>query len=139
MDRTGGCSINFNVCLRYNKAIYKYVQQNYTIKPIYCQHTYHLKFNFQLNPPHVMSDACMYSNVVSDMTSMMGHTTVLLSSTILANNGSSHPSGDFEEILIRFKYLVHLRSLLNWLQCILFLYFIHPNRLLLVFLNCQVP
>lgn len=39
---------------------------------------YHLKFNFQLKPPHVISEAVMYSNVSSDMTSIIGHTTVFL-------------------------------------------------------------
>lgn len=53
---------------------------------------YHLKFNFQLNPPHVWSDAVTYSNVSSLMTSMMGHTTVRRSIAILASSGSSHPS-----------------------------------------------
>jgi len=41
-------------------------------------HTYHLKFNFQLKPPHVISEAVMYSNVSSDITSIIGHTTVFL-------------------------------------------------------------
>lgn len=54
--------------------------------------TYHLKFNFQLNPPQVMSEAVMYSNVSSDMTSMIGQTTVFLSCAILDRSGSSHPS-----------------------------------------------
>jgi hypothetical protein len=40
--------------------------------------TYHLKFNFQLKPPHVISEAVMYSNVSSDITSIIGHTTVFL-------------------------------------------------------------
>ena len=31
--------------------------------------SYHLKFNFQLNPPHVISEAVTYSNVSSDITS----------------------------------------------------------------------
>lgn len=43
-------------------------------------HTYHLKFNFQLKPPHVISEAVMYSNVSSDITSIIGHTTVFLQS-----------------------------------------------------------
>lgn len=42
--------------------------------------TYHLKFNFQLKPPHVISEAVMYSNVSSDITSIIGHTTVFLQS-----------------------------------------------------------
>lgn len=54
--------------------------------------TYHLKFNFQLNPPQVMSEAVIYSKVSSEITSMIGQTTVFLFSTILANRGSNHPS-----------------------------------------------
>lgn len=40
--------------------------------------THHLKLSFQLKPPHVMSDPGMYSKVSSLMTSMMGHTTLVL-------------------------------------------------------------
>lgn len=54
--------------------------------------THHLKFNFQLNPPHVISDAVTYSKVSSDITSIIGHTTVFLFSTIRAKRGSNHPS-----------------------------------------------
>jgi hypothetical protein len=39
-----------------------------------------------------MSDAVMYSNVSSEMTSMMGQTTVFLSWTIRERSGSSQPS-----------------------------------------------
>lgn len=39
---------------------------------------YHRKFSFQLNPPYVISDPAMYSNVSSLITSMIGHTTVFL-------------------------------------------------------------
>lgn len=53
---------------------------------------YHLKFNFQLKPPHVMSLAGIYSKVSSLMTSMIGQTTVCLSLAILESNGSNHPS-----------------------------------------------
>ena len=86
-----------------------------------CGTRYHRKFNFQLNPPHVlqsngqsdisqtggqrltrgreanfdatyMSEAVTYSNVSSEMTSMMGQTTALRLLTISARRGSSHPS-----------------------------------------------
>jgi hypothetical protein len=40
--------------------------------------TYHLKFSFQLKPPHVISEAVIYSKVSSDITSIIGHTTVFL-------------------------------------------------------------
>lgn len=53
---------------------------------------YHLKFSFQLKPPHVISLAGMYSKVSSLITSMMGQTTVVLSSAILDSKGSSQPS-----------------------------------------------
>lgn len=39
---------------------------------------YQRKFSFQLNPPYVISDPAMYSNVSSLMTSMIGHTTAVL-------------------------------------------------------------
>ena len=39
---------------------------------------YQRKLSFQLKPPYVMSDPAMYSKVSSLITSMMGHTTVLL-------------------------------------------------------------
>lgn len=39
---------------------------------------YHLKFNFQLKPPHVVSPPGMYSNVSSLITSIIGHTTDFL-------------------------------------------------------------
>ena len=39
---------------------------------------YQRKLSFQLKPPYVMSDPAMYSNVSSLITSIMGHTTVLL-------------------------------------------------------------
>ena len=54
--------------------------------------TYHRKFNFQLKPPHVMSDAVTYSKVSSDITSMMGQTTALRLSAISFSKGSNHPS-----------------------------------------------
>ena len=40
-----------------------------------CGTGYHLKLSFQLNPPHVMSEPVMYSNVSSLITSMIGDTT----------------------------------------------------------------
>ena len=43
-----------------------------------CGTGYQRKFNFQLNPPHVMSDPVMYSNVSSLITSMIGHATDVL-------------------------------------------------------------
>jgi hypothetical protein len=42
---------------------------------------YHRKLSCQLKPPHVVSDADMYSKVSSDMTSMIGATTRLLQFT----------------------------------------------------------
>lgn len=42
---------------------------------------YHRKLSFQLNPPQVMSEAVTYSNVSSEITSMIGHTTIFLTST----------------------------------------------------------
>ena len=42
---------------------------------------YQRKLSFQLKPPYVMSDPAMYSKVSSLITSMMGHTTVLLQQT----------------------------------------------------------
>ena len=52
---------------------------------------YHRKFSFQLKPPQVRSEADTYSNVSSEMTSMMGQTTVLRSLATSASRGSSHP------------------------------------------------
>ena len=52
---------------------------------------YHRKFSFQLKPPQVRSEADTYSNVSSEMTSMMGQTTVLRSLATSASSGSSHP------------------------------------------------
>lgn len=46
-----------------------------------CGTGYQRKFSFQLNPPYVISDPAMYSNVSSLITSMMGHTTVFLWNT----------------------------------------------------------
>lgn len=46
-----------------------------------CGTGYQRKLSFQLKPPYVMSDPAMYSNVSSLITSMMGHTTVLLQQT----------------------------------------------------------
>lgn len=43
-----------------------------------CGTGYQRKFSFQLNPPQVMSDPVIYSNVSSLITSMMGHTTDFL-------------------------------------------------------------
>ena len=40
--------------------------------------SYHLKFSFQLKPPQVMSDAVTYSNDSSEITSIIGHTTIFL-------------------------------------------------------------
>lgn len=54
--------------------------------------SYHLKFSFQLNPPQVISEAVIYSKDSSEITSIIGHTTVFLFSTILAKRGSSQPS-----------------------------------------------
>lgn len=56
------------------------------------QRTHHRKFSFQLKPPHVWSDAVTYSKVSSDMTSMIGQTTVVRSTAIRASRGSSQPS-----------------------------------------------
>lgn len=53
---------------------------------------YQRKLSFQLNPPQVMSEAGMYSKFSSLMTSMMGQTTLVRSSTILAIKGSNHPT-----------------------------------------------
>jgi hypothetical protein len=44
--------------------------------------------SFQLNPPHVMSEAVTYSKVSSEMTSMMGHTTAFRFLDISARSGS---------------------------------------------------
>ena len=41
-----------------------------------CGTLYQRKFIFQLNPPHVMSDPVMYSNVSSLITSMIGQITI---------------------------------------------------------------
>ena len=40
--------------------------------------TYHRKFNLQLNPPHVISEALVYLNVSSFITSIIGQTTRVL-------------------------------------------------------------
>ena len=40
--------------------------------------SHHRKLSFQLKPPHVMSEAVTYSKVSSEMTSIIGHTTVFL-------------------------------------------------------------
>lgn len=39
---------------------------------------YHRNCSFQLNPPHVLSEAGTYSNVSSDITSITGHATTVL-------------------------------------------------------------
>ena len=54
--------------------------------------TYHLKLSFQLNPPQVISEAVTYSNVSSEMTSIIGHTTALRFLAISASKGSNQPS-----------------------------------------------
>ncbi len=54
--------------------------------------SYHRKLSFQLNPPHVISEAVTYSKVSSEMTSMMGQTTAFRFLAISANRGSSQPS-----------------------------------------------
>ena len=54
--------------------------------------THHLKLSFQLNPPHVMSEAVTYSKLSSEMTSMIGHTTAFRFTAISASSGSSQPS-----------------------------------------------
>ena len=61
-------SIRFDYCLRILLVIFQ--RRN--------EPSHQRKLSFQLKPPHVMSDAVTYSNVSSEMTSMMGHTTVFL-------------------------------------------------------------
>ena len=60
-------SLNFDqTCLNRN---------NYTTNSVVEKKTYHLKLSFQLKPPQVISEAETYSNVSSEITSIMGHTT----------------------------------------------------------------
>lgn len=68
----------------------KIYSSNHTLS--YKKMIYHLKFNFQLNPPQVISEAVIYSNVSSDITSIIGQTTVFRSAAIRAKSGSNHPS-----------------------------------------------
>lgn len=70
------CMISISVCYLTGSVLSPFLRSISR-----CGTGYQRKFSFQLNPPYVISEPAMYSNVSSLITSMMGHTTVLLWNT----------------------------------------------------------
>lgn len=78
------CMISISVCYLTGSVLSPFLRSISL-----CGTGYQRKFSFQLNPPYVISEPAMYSNVSSLITSMMGHTTVFLCKHIHTNYISS--------------------------------------------------